>query len=156
MLKERHFRVCKRLATVSTLVSGSQGAETSRPSNSRTFSGISVPSKEACYERPQAFCGNIFTRRDTERVNLCSRSRILSQHTERALFTSASSRAVTHTSPERKSTDTRKTNLDLKTKTARKPAAKHPGVTSRHITSQKVNSYAWLYLLCNHQEILLN
>ncbi|KAL9954092.1 hypothetical protein ACROYT_G041586 [Oculina patagonica] len=98
--------------------------------------------KETCYERMQTFDKKFVPLRDAERMKLCSResrSRILNLHSARSLFTSASSHAVVHTSPERNSTNNSKTNIDLKTKTARKPAAKNPAITSRRTTDQKLS-----------------
>lgn len=147
MLKENHFRACKRLACVSSLISGKQRATSSSQTSSRTFSGVSVPFKETCYERLKVFDEKCVPPRDAERVKLCSkgsRSRTCIPNyfnllLARPLFTSASGQAVIHTSPERNSTDSNKTNLDFKTKTTRKPGAKNPTIGSRRTTNQKVN-----------------
>lgn len=144
MLNERHFRMWKRLASVSRMVSARQRATTACPLQR---SGTPIPEnvlelKETCYERMQTFDGKCVRLHDAERMKLCSResrSRIFNLHLARSLFTSASSHAVIHTSPERNSTDNSKRNIDLKTKTARKPAAKNPAITSRRTTDQKVN-----------------
>ena len=143
MLKENHFRfrVCKQLACVSRLIFG-YPLQTS----SRTFSGVNVLFKDTCYEHLKVFNGKCDLSCDAERVKLCSRaSRIcIANHclnllSARSLFTCASARANTHTTTGRNSTDNRKTNLDLKTKTARKPAAKNPTIGSRRTSNQKVS-----------------
>lgn len=144
MLKESHFRVCKRLACVSSLISGNQRA-TSSPlqTSSRTFSGDNVLFKTTCYKHLEVFDGKFVLPCDAERVKLCSRGsrpriciKLLSA---RSLFTSASAQANTHTTTGRNSTDNRKTNLDLKTKTARKPAAKNPTTGSHRTSNQKLS-----------------
>lgn len=149
MLKENHFRVCKRLACVSSLVCGKQRA-TSYPlqTSSRTFSGVDVLFKKTCYEHLKVFDGKCVLSCDAERVKLCSKgsrprtciaNHCLNLLSARSLFTSASAQANTHTTTGRNSTDNRKTNLDLKTKTARKPAAKNPTIGSRRTSNQKVS-----------------
>ena len=149
MLKENHFRfrVCKQLACVSRLIFGNQRA-TSYPlqTSSRTFSGVNVLFKDTCYEHLKVLDGKFDLSCDAGRVKLCSRaSRICTANhclnllSARSLFTCASARANTHTTTGRNSTDNRKTNLDLKTKTARKPAAKNPTIGSRRTSNQKVS-----------------
>lgn len=141
MLKENHFRVCKRLTCVSSLISGKQCA-TSSPlqTSSRTFSGASILFKETCYEHLKVFDGKSVVPRDAGRVKLCSRESrwrtCIANHllSARLLSTSASAQANTHTTPGRK------TNLDLKTTTARKPAAKNPTIGSRRTSNQKVET----------------
>ena len=151
MLKENHFRVCKRLACVSTLVSGKQRATRSShvhvQTSSRTFSGVSVLFKETCCEHLKVFYGKCVIPRDTERVKLCSRGSrkcmadpCLNLLSVRSLFTSTSAQA--NTTPGRNSTNNRKTNLDLKNKTARKPAAKNPTIGSHRTSNQKVKKRA--------------
>lgn len=150
MLKENHFRVCKRLACVSSLISGKQCA-TSSPlqTSSRTFSGVSILFKDTCYEHLKVFDGKSVVPRNAGRVKLCSRGSrwrtCIANHcrnllSARLLSTSASVQANTHTTPGRNSTDKRKTNLDLKNKTARKPAAKNPTLVSRRTSNQKVET----------------
>lgn len=149
MLKESHFRVCKRLACVSSLISGNQRS-TSSPlqTSSRTFSGDNILFKTTCYEHLKVFDGKFVLPCDAERVKLCSRgsrpctcstNRCLNLLSARSLFTSASAQANTLTTTERNATDNRKTNLDLKTKTARKPAAKNPTTGSHRTSNQKVS-----------------
>ena len=148
MLKENHFRVCKRLACVSSLVSGKQRTTCSPlHTSSRTFSGVSVPFRETCFEHLKVFDGKLVLSRDAERVKLCSRGlrsrTCIAYHwlnllSARSLFTSTSAQANTHTSPGRNPTDNRKTNIDLKRKTARKPAAKNPTMGSHRTSNQKV------------------
>ena len=149
MLKENHFRVCKRLACVSSLTSGNQRA-TSSPLqiSSRTLSGVNVLFKETCHERLKVFDGKFVLPCDAERVKLCSRGprprTCITNHcfnllSARLLFTSASAQANTHTTIGRNSTDNRKTNIDLKTKTPRKPAAKNSTTGSRRTSNQKVS-----------------
>ena len=147
MLKENHFRVCKRLTCVSSLISGKQCA-TSSPlqTSSRTFSGASILFKETCYEHLKVFDGKSVVPRDAGRVKLCSRESrwrtCIANHllSARLLSTSALAQANTHTTPGRNSTDKRKTNFDLKTTTARKPAAKNPTIGSRRTSNQKVET----------------
>ena len=146
MLKENHFRVCKRLACVSSLVSGKQRA-TSSSISSRTFSGINVLFKETCCPHLKAFDRKCVLPCDAERVKFYSRgprsrtciaNNCLNLLSARSLFTPASAQASTHTTTGRNSTDNRKTNLDLKTKTARRPAAKKPTIGSHRTSNQKV------------------
>ena len=157
MLKENHFRVCKRLACVSSLVSGKQRA-TSSSISSRTFSGVNVLFKETCCPHLKAFDRKCVLPCDAERVKFYSRgsrsrtciaNNCLNLLSARSLFTPASAQANTHTTTGRNSTDSRKTNLDLKTKTARRPAAKKPTIGSHRTSNQKV---IFTHLLCNHQE----
>lgn len=157
MMKERHFRVWKKLARASNLIVGGQCISTAKPCvfRSRTISGFTVATTETCCERllprfPQAY---------TERVKFRSRvlrSSITCPNNARLLFTTPSSNAVVHTTtPERNSTTENKANMDLKTKTARKPAA-----TTRRPTKQKVRSlnninsnYRKIWL-CNHCSVI--
>ena len=139
----------KRLASVSRMITVRQrGTICTTTCSLQTPRGTSIPEnvlslKETCYERLQAFDGKCVPLREAERRKLYSResrSLILNPHSARSMFTSASSYAVVHTSPERNSGDSSsKTNLALKTKTVRKPAAKKPSVTSRRTTDQKVS-----------------
>lgn len=142
MLKERHFRMWKRLTSVSTLVSGRQRAMTASDTpRSRTHSSIGVPSKDTCYEHLQTFHGNCVHRHDVASLKSCSRGLrsfiVNQQYSERSLFTSSSTHAVTHTASKRNSTS--KTNLDLKSKTTRKPPSQNPSIASRRTTNQKVH-----------------
>lgn len=144
MLTERHFRIWKRLASVSRIISARQRATATTCPLQTTTITCSTPiaenvlrSEEICTELLQPFDGKCVSPRDAESAKFLRsrelRSRFSNLLSSRSLFTSASGQTVIRTSPERNSTDNSKTNIDLKTKTARRPAA-----TSRRTTSQKV------------------
>ena len=137
MLKERHFRVWKKLAYASNLAAGTQRANTSNPCvfRSRALSGSNGPSTKACFEPLQFHAPQTCTERMKFRSELL-RPGVTCPHGARLLFTTASSNAVYTTTPGQKSSTKNKTNLDLKAKKSRKPAA-----TERRRTNQRVRYF---------------
>ena len=133
MLKEKHLRVWKRLTFASKLGAGKQRARTSSPCvfPRRALSGSIVPSTERCHERLQSHIPQTYAQRVEFRSRIL-RSSITCPHNARLLFTSNSSNAVVNTTTKNIS----QTNLDSKTRAARKPPS-----TARRPTSQKVRYF---------------
>ena len=133
MMKQKHLRVWKKLAFASKVGTGKQRACTSSPSvfSSRALSGSSVPSTERCHERLQSHIPQTYVQRVEFRSRIL-RSSITCPRNARLLFTSNSSNAVINTTTKNIS----QTNMDSKSRAARKPPA-----NARRPTSQKVRYF---------------
>lgn len=135
-MKEKHLRVWKKLAFASKLGTGKQRSFTSSRSSpcvfpSRALSGSSVPSTERCHERLQSHIPQTYVQKVEFRSRIL-RSSMSCPHNARFLFTSNSSNAVINTTTKNIS----QTNIDSKTRAARKPPA-----NARRPTSQKVRYF---------------
>ena len=136
-MKERHFRLWKKLACASKVAVGGHRASTTKPCvfRSRMLSGFSVPSTETCCERLEPRSPFTYTERVKFRSTVLRSSITCPPEGARLLFTSAST--VSHTpAPGRDPKTGNKTNHDYKTKTTRKPMA-----TASRPSNQKVRSF---------------
>ena len=138
-MKERHFRLWKKLACGSKVATGGHRASTTNPCvfHSRMPLGFNVPMTETCCERLEPLAPFTYTERVKFRSKVFRSSITCPPAGARLLFTSPSINSVSETSaPGRDPKTENKTNLDYKTKPTRKPAA-----TARRPSNQKVRSF---------------